>query len=120
MTTQATPATPSLAVPVSATPPTVPATALIILPGLRNAAPVGGGCCAVAADDAVREELESLPGVTVEKIDPGTETVTVRLDPDRADRLSDAVDAVRDLGFRTLASAAADRSPDSFRPGPSS
>lgn len=99
MTTQTTPATLSGGVPAPATPPAVPVTALIDLPGLRNAAPIGGGCCSLAADDVVRDELESWPGVTVEKIDAEAETVPARYEPDRADRLSDAVDAVRDLGF---------------------
>lgn len=96
MTTQTTPAVPSVAAPAGFQ---EPATQVLSVPGLRDAAPLGGGCCAVAAEDAVLEELESWPGITVEKIDPGAETVTVRLEPDRADRLSDAVDAVRDLGF---------------------
>lgn len=74
-------------------------TRVLSIPGLHDAAPIGGGCCAVAADDAVREELESWPGIMVEKIDIEAETVTVRLQRDDAGRLADAVDAVRDLGF---------------------
>lgn len=74
-------------------------TRVLSIPGLHDAAPIGGGCCAVAADDAVREELESWPGITVEKIDTEAETVTVRLQDDDAERLADAVDSVRDLGF---------------------
>lgn len=69
------------------------------MPALRTAAPIGGGCCALAADDPLRQELVGWPGVTVETIDPEAETVTVCLQPGHPDQLSDAVDAVRDLGF---------------------
>jgi copper chaperone CopZ len=96
MTTRTTPVSPSVAAPAGFQDP---ATRVLSVPGLACAVPIGGGCCAAAADDAVRDELESWPGVTVERIDPEAETVTVRLDPGRSDRLSDAVDAVRDLGF---------------------
>lgn len=92
-------AAPSSPRPVPAAPAPFPGTVLIALPGLRNAAPVGGGCCAVAADDAVVEELASWPGIMVEKIDRNSETISVRIGPELGDRLSDAVDAVRDLGF---------------------
>ncbi|ACL42461.1 hypothetical protein [Pseudarthrobacter chlorophenolicus] len=74
-------------------------TRVLSVPGLDGAAPIGGGCCAIAADDAVREELESWPGITVENIDSAAEIVTVRLQRGESGRLADAVEAVRDLGF---------------------
>lgn len=83
----------------AATPSAARPTAFVVLPGLGSASPIGGGCCAVGVDDAVQDELESWPGITVEKIDAEAETVTVRFDRDRAAGLTDAVDAVRGLGF---------------------
>lgn len=74
-------------------------TAVISLPGLNSAAPIGGGCCATAPEDAVRAELESWPGITVEAIDPAGETVTVAVDPDLPDLLTAAAEALTDLGF---------------------
>jgi hypothetical protein len=75
--------------------------ALISVPGLRNAAPIGGGCCAKAADDAVREELDSWPALKVVAVELDSETVSVSVEADKADQLIDAIEALRDLGLNT-------------------
>ncbi len=89
-------ATPSSPGPALAAPDPSVGTVLIALPGLRNAAPVGGGCCAV---DAVVEELESWPGIMAQKIDRSCKSVSVRVGPSRVRAGFPAqADAVRDLG----------------------
>lgn len=78
----------------------LPADAVVLsVPGLRQAPVIGGGCCAVAAGDAVRDELVSWPAIVSATVDPQAETATVVLDPDTEDPLTDAVEVVRDLRF---------------------
>ncbi len=73
--------------------------AVISLPGLSDALPLGGGCCAMAADDAVLSELISWPGITSASVDLVAETATVTLNPAIPDQLEYVADALRDLGF---------------------
>jgi hypothetical protein len=76
-----------------------PGQAVISLPGLSDALPLGGGCCAMAADDAVLNELISWPGIASASVDSVAETATVTLDPTIPDQLEYVADALRDLGF---------------------
>lgn len=79
-----------------------PGQAVISLPGLSDALPLGGGCCAMAADDAVLNELISWPGITAVSVDPAAETATVTLNPAIPDQLEYVAEALRDLGFETV------------------
>lgn len=79
-----------------------PGKVFLYLPGLRDAPPVGGGCCAITADDAVRDELDSWPAITVTDLDLHAERVTVKIDPAAGDRIADAVEALHDLGLNPI------------------
>ena len=72
---------------------------VLSVPGLRQAPVLGGGCCAVTAEDAICDELVSWPAIVSATIDPTAQTAMVVLDPEMEDPLADAVEAVRDLGF---------------------
>ena len=78
------------------------AVAVISLPGPGGAAPIGDGCCAVAPHDAVRAELETLPGIAVETIDRAAGTVIVAIDPENPDALHEATEALAELGFANI------------------
>ncbi|WP_062737320.1 cation transporter [Kocuria turfanensis] len=53
----------------------------------------------MTAEDAIHDELVSWPAIVSATVDPQAQTATVILDPDMEDRLTDAVEVVRDLGF---------------------
>lgn len=72
---------------------------VLSVPGLLQAPVLGGGCCAVTAEDAICDELVSWPAIVSATIDPQAQTAMVVLDPEMEDPLADAVEAVRDLGF---------------------
>ncbi len=80
----------------------LPGQAVFFLPGLSGAPPLGSGCCALAADDAVYDELISWPGIASASVDPSSETATVTLNPAIPNQLEYAADAIRDLGFTTV------------------
>lgn len=53
------------------------------LPHLAEEPVIVAGCCAVPAEDIIREELERLDGVDEIRIDDSTGRVELRYDPDR-------------------------------------
>lgn len=57
-------------------------TVLMEIPGLADTPYLGSGCCVVAADQVIREELESWPGVTAADVDVATSSVQVILSGD--------------------------------------
>lgn len=79
-----------------------PGEVFLYLPGLKSAPPIGGGCCAMTAEDAVRDELASWPAITVTEMDLHAERVTVRIDPAADDHIADAVEALHDLGLSSI------------------
>lgn len=74
---------------------------VLFLPGLRQTPVIGGGCRAVAAEEAIFDELDSWPAIVSVRVDPQTETATVILDPALEDPL-DAAKALRELGLPTV------------------
>lgn len=79
-----------------------PGEVFLYLPGLKSAPPIGGGCCAMTAEDAVRDELDSWPAITVTEVDLYAERVTVRIDLAADDQVADAVEALHDLGLSSV------------------
>jgi copper chaperone CopZ len=53
------------------------------VPRLAEEPVIAAGCCAVLAEDIIREELERLDGVDEIRIDDSTGRVELRYDPDR-------------------------------------
>lgn len=66
----------------------------------------GGGCCAVAPDDAIRAELDSWPDVYTCGVDLAGRTVTFELGP-KAPALSDLIDALGAMGIDVATSTPA-------------
>ncbi len=73
-------------------------TLVLHIPDLTAGSFMGSGCCVVSADDAIRSELESWPGVIDVDIDLASAQATVLIrgdDPDAADLL----ESVESMGF---------------------
>ena len=80
------------------TPDTVTRTLVMDIPDLTADAFFGGGCCVVSAEDAVRRELQSWPGVINVDIDPANGQAIVIVTGDRPDA-ADLLEAVESIGF---------------------
>lgn len=57
---------------------------------------IGSGCCAVLAEEIVRDELERLPGVWAARFDESVGLVEVRYDPGRleAEEIVEKLDSI--------------------------
>ena len=79
---------------VSTDPPT--RTLVLEVPDLSTGAVIGGGCCVVSGDDAVRRELRSWPGVIDVDLDlaAGRATVVVRGDVPEDQDLLDGIESM--------------------------
>ncbi len=79
---------------VSTDPPT--RTLVLEVTDLSTGAVIGGGCCVVSGDDAVRSELESWRGVIEVEFDvaAGRATVVVRGDVPEDQDLLDGIESV--------------------------
>ncbi len=71
-------------------------TLVLEVPDLSTGAVIGGGCCVVSGDDAVRRELESWPGVIDVDLDlaTGRATVVVRGDVPEDQDLLDGIESM--------------------------
>ena len=71
-------------------------TVVIHIPGLAEGAFIGAGCCVVSAEDAIRAELGSWPGVIDVSIDTASARATVVIHGDEPDpsHLSEAVESI--------------------------
>jgi hypothetical protein len=63
-----------------------------------NAAPVGGGCCALSRDDLLIDELDSWPGLRTVDVHPDDHTAVVLVGPG-CQHLPDALDALKERGL---------------------
>ncbi len=73
-------------------------TLVLHMPDLSAESFMGAGCCVVSADDALRRELQSWPGVVNVDIDPATGRAIVIVTRDRPDP-ADLLEAVESMGF---------------------
>lgn len=71
-------------------------TLVLEVPDLSTGAVIGGGCCVVSGDDAVRRELESWPGVIDVDLDlaAGRANVLVRGDVPADQDLLDGIESM--------------------------
>ena len=83
-------------------------TILMEIPGLADTPYLGSGCCVVAADQAIREELESWPGVTMADVDAAKGSVWVTLSGDTP-TASDLLETIDSLGFPVATVSHSDR-----------
>ena len=77
------------------TPDTATRTLVMAIPDLTADAFFGGGCCVVLAEDVVRRELQSWPGVINVDLDPANGRPSLSTDPMRqiCSRLSNRLDS---------------------------
>ena len=75
-------------------------TATLLMPLLVDEPYMGSGCCVVAADEAIRQELESWPQVLSADVSADTGKAVVTLNAEDAD-LDSLVETVESLGFPT-------------------
>ena len=80
------------------TPDTVTRTLVVDIPDLTADTFFGGGCCVVSAEDVVRRELQSWPGVINVDIAPANGQAIVIATGDRPDP-ADLLGAVESIGF---------------------
>ncbi len=79
-------------------PDTKTRTLVLHMPDLTAESFIGSGCCVVSADDAVRRELHSWPGVISVDVQPGTGRAIVIVTGDRLDP-ADLLEAVGSIGY---------------------
>ena len=75
-------------------------TATLSMPLLVDEPYMGSGCCAIAAHEAIRQELESWPQVVSADVSADTGKAVVTLNAEDAD-LDLLVETVESLGFPT-------------------
>ncbi len=80
------------------TPATDIRTIVLDIPGLVEGSFMGSGCCVVSADDAIRGELESWPGVVHVAIDLASAQATVITRGDNPNP-NDILGVVESMGF---------------------
>lgn len=73
-------------------------TVVLRIPVLTEDAYVGSGCCVVPVDFAIRDELESWPGVVEVDLDVASGTATAHVHGDSPDG-SDLAETVEALGY---------------------
>lgn len=72
--------------------------ATLSIPGLVDRSFIGSGCCVIAADEAIQQELESWPQVVSADVSADTGEAVVALNATSAD-LDPLIETLESLGF---------------------